>query len=99
MRVGKQEGLISPVKSLSPKLETKISTLHQPKLPNINSTKRLSQRYFLNTSESPRDPKTTQKNPSTMDIASPKSNEKKKLSVKLCADEGNLLIKALLYLS
>ena len=98
MRLSKQEGLISPVKSLSPRLETKVSTLQQQKLPNINSTKRLSQKFFISTLDSPREKigNSAAHRASVMEIPSP-SEAKPRLSVKFSVDEPNILRKSPTY--
>lgn len=98
MRLSKQEGLISPVKSLSPRLETKVSTLKQQKLPNINSTKRLSQKFFINTQDSPREKigHSAAIRASIMEIPSP-NEVKPRLSVKFSVDEPNILRKSPTY--
>lgn len=49
----KQDLPIKTIKSLSPRPETKISYLRSPRLPNINPTQKLSQKYFSPKCESP----------------------------------------------
>lgn len=95
MRIAKQESPISSLKSLSPRLETKASTLKQQKLPNLKSTKRLSQKFFTSTLDSPRDKigKIASHKASLFEISSP-SEPKPRLSIKLSADETSIFKKS-----
>ena len=74
------------IKSLSPRPETKISLLRSPRLPNINPTQRLSNKFFNPKSESPRFLKSMTKKRDGLEASSP-SEEKKNIPARFTLDD------------